>query len=244
MRLKFMNRLMKKLKLASAVSCLMIFTVVTSCGPQFEDPFDSDEQFAIDIELIEQYIEDKGYADYDYDTLSFGIRLVVIDQGAGSAIEYNDIVQFDYDGRLVNDLLFDTSVAQKAFDQDISKSTVPVEYTTNENDEVVLDNNQLPLIKVIDFDDNYKPIYVPSSIYTPIVTTHTPGDWFLFSQSFQGTFLASNTKEAIGKILSSTNIGSKCLILVPSSAAYGRSSFGNVAANSVVIYEIQIKRKR
>lgn len=65
-------------------------------------------QKAIDINLIENYLEDKGYSNFD--TTSSGVRYVILNEGSGGIIDESDHVEFHYVGITLGDTIFDTSV--------------------------------------------------------------------------------------------------------------------------------------
>ncbi len=79
-----------------------------ACGEELVERIDPDVQLQEDIAIIENYLEDNGYTDYD--TLSSETRLVVLTLGSGDMIDYGDIVTMDYAGLFTNDSVFDTSV--------------------------------------------------------------------------------------------------------------------------------------
>ena len=61
-----------------------------------------------DLIEIQAYIDNKGYTDVD--TTTSRVRFVVLDEGNGEAIEYNDIVSVHYVGRFLDEEIFDTSI--------------------------------------------------------------------------------------------------------------------------------------
>ncbi|MEQ8472797.1 MAG: FKBP-type peptidyl-prolyl cis-trans isomerase [Marinoscillum sp.] len=96
--------------LASACEDDGITTVVTT-----------EDQLALDIVKINDYIAKKGYANVD--TTSRGVRYVVTNEGNGDTIESGDIVSLHYTGRFTDDVLFDTSIDTVAINNDVYDST-------------------------------------------------------------------------------------------------------------------------
>ena len=76
-------RILKHFVWLAMVALLMIF--VACGGSELIDPFDPEEQLAEDIDLIEGYIADKGWTDYD--TLDNEVRVIVLEAGDGGSIE-------------------------------------------------------------------------------------------------------------------------------------------------------------
>ena len=112
-------KLTKLLKLMGCLGALSIVGMVISCNTDpLVDPFDPVLQQEIDIDIIEEYLSDNGYTDYD--TLETGARIVILEEGTGETIEYNENIQFNFIAKFTNDTIFDTSNAQVAYDQDIA----------------------------------------------------------------------------------------------------------------------------
>lgn len=61
-----------------------------------------------DLVEIQEYITEKGYSNVD--TTASRVRFIVLDEGNGATIEYNDIVSVHYVGRFLDEEIFDTSI--------------------------------------------------------------------------------------------------------------------------------------
>ena len=238
MGLEFMNRMMKKLKLVSSISCLLVLAIIISCGPQFQEPFDSEEQLAIDVELIEAYLAKKGYTNYD--TLNDDIRILVLNEGAGETIDPGDIISFHYIGIFLNDTIFDTSIAQIAYDQDTTNRVGEIVFEEDE-DGIVYDVNGFPVISEITYLSNYSPIYSETRTYGTSKTTHTSSGWYT-EQVLSGSI--AGYAPAVNYALFNCKIGGSILALLPSSVAYGNSSFAGNLRNEVLMFEIRPVQKR
>jgi hypothetical protein len=108
------NKDLLKMKL---VSFLFLATAILmfSCNEgTIVEQVDPSIQRAIDIEIINDYLTEKGYDPATVDTTESGVRYIIIDEGQTSfdslSIDESDIVDFDYIGRLTNGALFDTSI--------------------------------------------------------------------------------------------------------------------------------------
>ena len=234
-----MNRMMKKLKLVICIACLLVLTIIMSCGPQFEEAFDADEQLAIDIELIENYLAIKGYTDYD--TLDNDIRALVLDEGIGEFIEPNDIITFHYLGIFLSDTIFDTSIAEIAFEQDTTSRVgdIVFEYI---DDVLSLDMNGLPVISEITYKENYSPIYNSTRTYSNSKTTHTQSGWF--TDQLLSSGYISGYAPAVNYALFNCKIGGRSLALIPSYMAYGNNPTYKDLRNKVLMFEIRPVQKR
>ncbi len=239
MRLEKMSSKMRKLKLVVGVVSAIALGGIISCGQQFAEPFDSEEQLAIDVELIEAYLADKGYTDYD--TLDGDIRIVVLDEGSGDAIEFNDLVSFHYIGRFLNDTIFDTSIPKLAYDQDTATALKPIYFELDDFDEIVLDKYGFATIDSINYAGNYSPIYSPLRTYSAYKTTHSPGGWAAY-QALTG--LITGFAPSAVFTLENVNLGGRVVAFMPSSQAYGRFGSGRIAPNTVLAFEFRPVTKR
>ena len=233
-----MNRMMKKLKLASAVSCLIGTAMIISCGPKLVDAVDQEEQFAIDVELIEDYLSKKGYTDYD--TLEGGERVLVLDEGTGEEMQFEDIITYHYLGKFLNDTIFDTSLAQAAFDQDTISANSEIEFMDDGEGGYVYDINGLPrLNRQPSYRPGYEPIYSFADVYQPYAVTHTAGGWAAQQQS-----LISGFKNGLVYTLDNTRIGGRAVVIIPSYLAYGITGSGSIPPRTVIMFELRpIKRR-
>ncbi len=92
---------------------------VEACGDDgIIDVPSNNEILEEDIEEINQYVLDKGYGDV-VDTTESRVRYVILKEGAGEPIEFNDIVSVNYVGMFVDDSVFDTSIESVAIASDI-----------------------------------------------------------------------------------------------------------------------------
>lgn len=108
-----------------AVFVLSIFTM-WACG---EDTIvtttPATEQKLIDLEIIADYIQEKGYSQVD--TTKNGVRYVILNEGNGSPIKTNDIVHFYVAGKLTDGTLFITNIDTAAVNADSYDSTASYE---------------------------------------------------------------------------------------------------------------------
>jgi len=237
---------MKILKMIVGMGVLCFIGVLISCNDSNElvDPFDPLAQLEEDIALIEEYLSENGFTDYD--TLDTGIRLVILEEGTGESIEFNDNIQFDYIGKLLTDVVFRTSIAQVAYDQDLENLTDSVQVKDN-NGAPVLDSNGLQELDGIEFTEGYFPVYykTPADPFGLEITTHSLGGWFIQSNPappFARIILG--LPAGIHEIFTQTNIGGRGMVLIPSTLAFGPDGSQGIDSNSSVIFEIRPVRKR
>ena len=167
---------MKILKLIAGLVVLFNLANVVSCSTsRLVDPHDPVEQLEIDIDLIEEYLAENGYTDYD--TLDSEVRVVILEEGTGDAIEFSDIIQYEYIGKFTNNVIFDTSIEQLAYDQDVA-NIIDTTYQKDDNGDFILEDGE-KVIETINYEDDYFPIYTPSRDYGPLITTHSQGGWFI-----------------------------------------------------------------
>lgn len=90
--------------------------LLVSCGEgNIFVPEDPVAQRAIDIEIIEDFLVENGYAVDEVDTTETGVRYIILDEGDGTeVIDESDFVDLEYIGRLTNGDLFDTSYEELA----------------------------------------------------------------------------------------------------------------------------------
>lgn len=107
---------------------LPLSILLTLFGCRDNDPSDNfvldpAVQRQIDIDLINEYILENGYADFQVDTTVSGARYIILDYGdtltAETSIEDNDSVRLDYTGVSLDDIVFSTSVDSVATDESI-----------------------------------------------------------------------------------------------------------------------------
>ena len=119
---------MKDIKLFVALATILLLmsceedSVVSLVDPSI--------QRAEDLAIIEEYIEEKGYTDVD--TTASGVRYAIIAEGTGKSIEFNDIVQMHYTGKLTDGTLFDTSIDTVAINNgtfDSLRTYNPIRFT-------------------------------------------------------------------------------------------------------------------
>lgn len=230
----FDSKMLKKVGLGI---CLVSVGIFISCGDVvIAEDFDPVAQLEADIVIIEDYIAKEGYVDYD--TLETEVRLVILEEGTGATIEYNDFVWYDYIGSLVDSLMFDTSIRELAFKQD-STFAVDTVYVEDDNGDFIRDSDGNKIIATINFEGDYIPIYFESRNYAPFETTHTPGGWFLNQENFVNGF-----KTGIHHVLENTNIGGRALLLIPSGQAYSTVGTTTIPPNAPIIFEIRVVRKK
>jgi len=82
---------------------LLLFLLVSFLGCSGDDepdPLTFEEQLAIDVEIIDEYLEENNITAQTDDS---GLRYVISEQGTGSTATLNDNVVVSYEGRLLSD---------------------------------------------------------------------------------------------------------------------------------------------
>lgn len=209
-----------------------------ACGDVvLEKTKDLELQLQDDIKLIEDYLAQEGYTDYD--TLETDTRVVILDEGDGEPIEYNDIIWYHYIGTLVDSLSFDTSYDTLAFNQDMSFLIDSVHVRDEDNNYPFLDVNGIQRFQSATYEGEYIGIYDYRRDYVPLRTTHTPGGWFL-----QQSGLVNGFKQGVHHIFERVKLGGKGLILMPSNQGYGSGGNAVIPSYSVLVFEIHPVRKK
>lgn len=235
---------MKILKLIVGTGFLGFIGSLVACSNTnpLVDPFNPLAQFEEEIGLIEDYLSENGFTDYD--TLNTGIRLVILEQGSGESIEFNDNVQYEVVGTILDETVFKSTIAQVAYDQDL-KNLIDSVHVKDNNGLPVLDSNGFQELDGIEFIEGYLPIYYrePSTAFVPEITTHSLGGWYI--QSAQTFALAlPGLPLGIHEVLERTKIGGSGLVLLPSALGFGRFGNRGVESDVPVIFEIRPVRIR
>ena len=236
---------MKLIKLLNLIGCLgvlcLIGTVISCNSDPLVNAFDAAAQQRIDIDIIEQYLSDNGYTDYD--TLDTDVRVVILEEGDGETIEYNENIRFEFIAAFTSDTIFDTSVAQAAYNQDIANIIDSV-HVRDENGQLEIDRYGFQVLDEVNYEIGYSAIYSPLETYRPLITTHSLEGWFIDNNfDFKKDFGLGFTQGA-HHVLENTNIGGRGLILLPSFLAYGRAGTFRVDGNTVVLFEIRTIEKK
>ncbi len=226
---------MKLFEIIGAIAAFCMIGIVMSCNDDLVDSFNADEQLEIDIEIIEDYLAENGYTDYD--TLDSEIRVVILEEGTGEIIEYNDNIQYDYIGVYTDELLFDTSIGELAYNQDL-EYTIDSTYQTDDNGDYELDDDGEKILESINYKDDYTGIFSPSRSYEPFITTHSIEGWFIQQSGYSTGF-----SYGVHHVLKNTNIGGRGLVLIPSFLMYGTTGVGSIDPNTVLLFEIRPLRK-
>lgn len=87
------------------LSLLTIAIGAISCSDDDEDGLSVEEQFAKEIELIDQYLDEKGI-EAVIDTAS-GLRYVIKNDTVGEQPKIDDVIIFNYEGRFLSDEVFE-----------------------------------------------------------------------------------------------------------------------------------------
>lgn len=211
-----------------------------ACNPSIVDPFDAGAHQEEEIALIENYLAENGYTQYD--TLQTGTRIFILEKGTGDIIKYNDNIQFDFIGKLLNDTIFDTSIAQLAYDQDALNITDSI-HVKDDQGKPVLDKNGLLALDSLKYREGYTPVYSIVNAYEPLITTHSSDGWFLLSHQPLHR-RATGLPLGIHQVLEQINIGGRGLIFLPSALGYGPQGSLGIAPNTVIIFEIRPIRIR
>jgi hypothetical protein len=96
-----------------------------------------------------------------------------------------------------------------------------------------LDENGERIIAFVEYEPGYIPVYSSARDYQPLITTHTPGGWYIQQDATIRGF-----RDGTHHILERVNIDGKGLILIPSAEAYGPQGSGIIPPNTVVLFEI------
>ncbi|MEQ9466129.1 MAG: FKBP-type peptidyl-prolyl cis-trans isomerase [Ekhidna sp.] len=187
---------------------------MSSCGDGNvliqEDP---SIQKAIDIDLIEDYLADKGYNDFDT-TLS-GVRYIILDQGSGQAIDESDHVEFHYTGFTLSDTIFDTSIKEVG-------DSLKAHYTENP---IIIDGKGFTVFGNIS--------------YTPTKITYSKSGWTLPKATSTTPGFIPGYVDGIVATFKHLNVGGSSLILIPSNLAYGQNGEGYfIAPNTPIAFEL------
>lgn len=216
-----------------------ITAVLVACGEvKFAKEFDPDAQLAEDIAEIEAFIFKEGYTDYD--TLESEVRVIVLEEGTGAAIEYDDIIFYDYIGRYIDSVMFDTSIGELALaqDQEYAVDTTYLKSKVNiDRDSLDADGNRV--VETVEYEEGYYHIYSTVREYQELITVHTPGGWYIQQGSLVGGF-----KDAVNYSLEKLKLGGRVLAFLPSVEAYGTTGAFPIGANTPISFEIIAVRKK
>jgi len=242
-----MGRMMKNWKLIMGCLGLVAIGMLMACGPEYKEAFDPEEQLEIDIELIEEYLADQGYTQYD--TIENDIRVLVLEEGDGAAINYNDIVSFHYTGRYLDGTIFDTSNESMAIAQDLEYLNDTTFMTEKDDVTPVLDDEGNKIVRQINYLEGYVPVYFDGAIYEPYITTHVPGGWYT-DVLYPRTNITPSGFAAFPRVvtyaLEEANINGHVRAILPSSQAFGNISLRAVERfrNTVLILDIYPVEKK
>jgi FKBP-type peptidyl-prolyl cis-trans isomerase FkpA len=187
-----------------------------SCGEDRITPTpDPKIQRALDIELINEYLIDNGYASSINDTTSSGVRYVILDDGGKSenggecglnCIDESDIVTYRYTGMLLDGTIFDTTVKTVG-------DSLALYYEVN-----LVDGDT-----VTTFEDRE---------FTALIDTYSTSGWTV--EGFITGFI-----DGFAVTLNKMNIGGSSRILIPSDLAYGTVKKGLlIPASSVLVFDL------
>lgn len=228
---------MKSLKEIGQILALAGLPIFVSCGDVvFAEDVEPSTQLADDIAVIEDYLDKEGYTDYD--TLDSEVRVVILEEGTGDVINYNDLIWYDYIGSFIDSLIFDTSISSIALEQDMKYALDSTFLKSLINPELdSLDDQGERILLEVSFQQGYFHIYNenPPSFYT----THTPGGWFIKQSQ-----LISGFKDGIHHVFENVNISGRGLVLIPSDQAYGRGGTIRISPNTPIMFEIRTIRKK
>ena len=175
---------------------------------------DPDIQLAEDSIIIKNYLEDRGFSNFE--TSEEGLRYVILEEGTGESIDESDIVTFDYIGMLTNDTIFDTSV--KAVGDSIRAHFLV--------DSVGMSDKTIHEIFLISFTEG--------RVYDPFIVTYASSGWTVDGQFVPGF------SEGIAVTFNQMNVGGRALIAMPSALGYATRPQGLlIPANSVLVFELR-----
>ena len=230
-----------KLKELIVGVCFVTLGIFISCGEVvIAETVDADLQLEEDIATIEAYIAEQGYLEYD--TLESEVRVVILEEGTGDAINYEDFVWYDYIGSLIGDVTFDTSIASVAYEQDLIYLNLSDITLTEDSDGNLpyLDINGYQYFTDASYTDDYNAIYYAKRDYSPFQTTHSPGGWFIQQDDFIHGF-----RDGVHEILENVNLKGRGLMLIPSAEAYGTAGSSPIIdPNTPIMFEIRTVRKK
>ncbi|MEO9482582.1 MAG: FKBP-type peptidyl-prolyl cis-trans isomerase [Ekhidna sp.] len=136
---------------------ILVGFILLSCGDgNVKILVDPDIQLAIDSTEIAEYMEARGYTDFE--TTDLGVRYIILNEGTGTDIDESDIVTFDYNGMLTNDSIFDTSI--KAVGDSIRN--------------------------VENIPDKFTSTFTSTKAYSPFTITYTSSGWTVNGQFVPG----------------------------------------------------------
>ncbi|MEQ6167252.1 FKBP-type peptidyl-prolyl cis-trans isomerase [Ekhidna sp. MALMAid0563] len=174
---------------------------------------DPDIQFEKDSIAIAEFMEDKGYDNYQF--TSSGVSYIILDNGSGDPIDESDFVTFDYTGMLLSDTIFDTSV----------KSVGDSIRTHFLEDSVGLVDKDLHEIFLATFSEERS--------YNPLKITYSSSGW-----TIEGQFINGFT-DGVSATFHKMNVGGRAIIAIPSGLAYGTSGSGAlIPPNTPIAFEL------
>lgn len=112
---------MKKLINWQLALCIGLISLMACGDDGIIDVLTVNDRLDEDLKLIDEYITEKGYTSVD--TTSSRVRYVILEEGDGEIIEFNDIVSMNYVGMFLNDTVFDTSIKTVAIENDLFSET-------------------------------------------------------------------------------------------------------------------------
>lgn len=210
---------MKGINLAWIVIVIIFIVAFGNCKKaDIFVAFDTIAQYDIDSVEMADYIIAKGYADEDLDTTSSLVVYTILDEGAGEAIEFDDIVTYNYTVRTTDDTVVLTTY-----------ESIAVEYELYVTDTVSIDSVTLLPTEI-------------DTIFTGLSSnekfTFAPSSWTVLSIVFSSefvSFLNSPYNQALVELTKKMNIGGHGLMILPSAAFYGGDDY-----YSDVIYVVEI----
>ncbi len=107
-----------------ALGLLFVFSLA-GCGEiNLIDPPTADEQLVEDLEIIEEYRVAEGIT-FVEDSMAYPIHYVILDEGSGKAVNFEDIVSCNFNLMETSGEIFHTSMKAVAEENDIYNEDLP-----------------------------------------------------------------------------------------------------------------------
>ncbi|MGB3464568.1 MAG: hypothetical protein WBA74_04830 [Cyclobacteriaceae bacterium] len=203
-----------------SIALLATIVFLSACGGDetVDSTFDPLVQFEIEKELINDYLIEK---EYEADTTTLGVRVVVLESGEDQKVEEGQLVSFDFSGRFL-DLSDDMEIIDSVY-----FTTTLFDLAKEKIDTSLVDN--------------------PIS-FRPVRYSYSANGWTLTSASGGSGYLPG-FRDGLTELLTKIGKGGSGEIILPSRVAYGLTGSTNssgfpdgvVSSNQVLIFEIFLR---
>lgn len=204
-----------------ALLSFLVALVMFACGDgNVVIQVDPAVQLQEDSIAIVQYLSENGYEDYEY--TSTGIWYLILDPGTGIPIDESDIVTFDFNTRLLNDTIFDTSI------QEVGDS-IRAHFLV---DSVGLADKSIHEAFLNSFPENRD--------YSSLIVTYSTNGWTIpsgFPYRTNSQNFGDGFKNGLSASLQNLNVGGRALVFIPSGQGFATQRQSIIPANSSLILE-------